>query len=183
MKFKKSYVYLHFLIINPLLNILPFFWIVVSYDNQSYIGNQLGHTIYLVLWAISSALGFYFYSKHIWNKYRIYYHKHLHKIICLAMCISCIIPYSDTLAFWINDLHVWIAVAAVFLFILEWIRAYFDPACYVDTSLQKHLQYLFLLFSICTLVLFGLGHVTSLSEILFSTLINLYLGIWYVKNA
>ena len=76
MKFKKSYVYLHFLIINPLLNILPFFWIDVSYDNQSYIGNQLGHTIYLVLWAISSALGFYFYSKHIWNKYRIYYHKH-----------------------------------------------------------------------------------------------------------
>ena len=52
----KSLTYIHVYLIQTILNILPFFWIDVFYDNQTYIGNQLNHPIYLFLWALSSAI-------------------------------------------------------------------------------------------------------------------------------
>ena len=58
----KFFAYLGVILV-AILVILPFFWIDVFYDNQTYIGNQLHRPIYLFFWALSSALGFYFYSK------------------------------------------------------------------------------------------------------------------------
>lgn len=71
----KSLTYIHVYLIQTILNILPFFWIDVFYDNQTYIGNQLNHPIYLFLWALSSAFGFYYYSKKIWEKQNVKYNK------------------------------------------------------------------------------------------------------------
>ena len=64
----KFLTYIHVYLIQTILNFLPFFWIDVFYDNQTYIGNQLHHPIYLFLWAFSSAIGFYYYSKDTLNK-------------------------------------------------------------------------------------------------------------------
>ena len=37
----KFITYIHVYLIQTLLNVLPFLWIDVFYDNQTYIGNQL----------------------------------------------------------------------------------------------------------------------------------------------
>ena len=84
----KSLTYIHVYLIQTILNILPFFWIDVFYDNQTYIGNQLNHPIYLFLWALSSAFGFYYYSKKIWEKQDVKYNKKNHALICLGMILS-----------------------------------------------------------------------------------------------
>ena len=183
MKFKKSYLTtLHFLLINPALNMIPFFLINVFYDNQSYIGNQLGHRFYLLAWALSSASGFYFYSKKIWDKNKIHYNHLFHLLICLCMFISCMIPYSNNFPFWINDLHIWLAIISVSIFILEWINIYFKNLPCLDHNFCFHLKTLYILFSFCALVLFMAGHVTAFSELLFSGLINIYLGSWYIQQ-
>ena len=91
----KSLTYIHVYLIQTILNILPFFWIDVFYDNQTYIGNQLNHPIYLFLWALSSAFGFYYYSKKIWEKQNVKYNKKNHALICLGMILSSSIPYNN----------------------------------------------------------------------------------------
>ena len=48
----KFITYIHVYLIQTLLNALPFLWIDVFYDNQTYIGNQLHHPIYLFLWHV-----------------------------------------------------------------------------------------------------------------------------------
>ena len=104
----KSLTYIHVYLIQTILNILPFFWIDVFYDNQTYIGNQLNHPIYLFLWALSSAFGFYYYSKKIWEKQNVKYNKKNHALICLGMILSSSIPYNNITI--LKDLHVWLSI-------------------------------------------------------------------------
>lgn len=54
----KSLTYIHVYLIQTILNILPFFWIDVFYDNQTYIGNQLNHPIYLFCGHLVQLLAF-----------------------------------------------------------------------------------------------------------------------------
>ena len=114
----KSLTYIHVYLIQTILNILPFFWIDVFYDNQTYIGNQLNHPIYLFLWALSSAFGFYYYSKKIWEKQNVKYNKKNHALICLGMILSSSIPYNNITI--LKDLHVWLSILFVASFIMEW---------------------------------------------------------------
>ena len=114
----KFITYIHVYLIQTILNFLPFCWIDIFYDNQTYIGNQLHHPIYLFLWAFSSAIGFYYYSKKIWEKYNVNYNKKNHVLICLGMILSCNIPYNDITL--LKDLHVWLSILFVACFILEW---------------------------------------------------------------
>lgn len=182
MKFLKKLIFLHSYVIQTLLNIYPFFIINVFYDNQSAIGNEYGHYLYLLAWSASSAIGFYYYSKNIWNFYHIPYSLLLHRLICLCMFISCVIPYNSDNFFVINDLHIWIAILSVFLFILEWLKALTTDIYFVNSEFKKNLHIIIVLFSICAVILFSLGHVTSIAEITFSWIINLYLAIWTIKK-
>lgn len=183
MKFIKRVLYpLHVGVINPLLNLFPFLCINVFYDNQSYIGNALHHKTYLLLWSFSSAFGFYHYSKKIWNQYKIPYQSTFHFLICFSMFLSCTIPYSTNLSFWINDLHVWLAIVSVTLFILEWVKLFFSPIYYLKDSFKKLLHLLMFVFSISGLILFSIGHVTSICEISFSVLVNIVLVYGVLKK-
>lgn len=125
----KSLTYIHVYLIQTILNILPFFWIDVFYDNQTYIGNQLNHPIYLFLWALSSAFGFYYYSKKIWEKQNVKYNKKNHALICLGMILSSSIPYNNITI--LKDLHVWLSILFVASFIMEWFY-------YIPVNLNKN---------------------------------------------
>lgn len=175
---KKWFFFLHYGIVNLLLNLYPFFIIHVSYENQSHIGNALHQPIYLILWAISSAYGFYYYSKILWEHYHIPYHKKIHLILCGGLVLSCIIPYSNDLFFLINDLHVWIAVLCTVGVSLEWLRILFHPILNFDSFFRKFYFLLLLFFSISAMLFFIYGSVNSLCEITFSFFVNLILGIW-----
>ena len=169
----KFITYIHVYLIQTLLNALPFLWIDVFYDNQTYIGNQLHHLIYLFLWACSSAVGFYYYSKKIWKKYDISYNKKNHALICLGMILSCSIPYNDITLF--KDLHVWLSILFVAAFIVEWFL-------YIPISLNKNSTLFFINIGLSFLFTFMFGHITSFCEIYFSFTTNILLHHWMLQD-
>lgn len=172
MSLKKWYAYL----LNPLINLPILFWIDPTYDNLSYIGNQLGHFFYLMLWALSSVFGLYFFSKQIWQQERISYNPIVHALICLGMPVSCLIPYSTSLPGWVNDLHIWLAIASVSLFIFEWVKTSFMPQYTTDRSYHRFLDRLLIVFGICFCSFAVFGHINGLCEMSFSVLVNILLA-------
>lgn len=172
MSLKKWYAYL----LNPLINLPILFWIDPTYDNLSYIGNQLGHFPYLILWALSSVIGMYFFSKQIWQQKQIRYNSSLHRIICLGMPLSCLIPYSASLPGWINDMHIWLAILSVSLFILEWVLTLFSPQYTTDRSYHHFLDQLLIVFGMCFCSFAVFGHINGLCEMSFSILVNIFLA-------
>ena len=169
----KSLTYIHVYLIQTILNILPFFWIDVFYDNQTYIGNQLNHPIYLFLWALSSAFGFYYYSKKIWEKQNVKYNKKNHALICLGMILSCSIPYNDITL--LKDLHVWLSSLFVAWFILEWFL-------YIPVHLNKNSILFFINIGLSFVFTFMFGHITSFCEIYFSFTTNILLHHWMFQD-
>ncbi len=179
---RKNIICFHAWILNPLLNLFPIFWIDIFYDNQTYIGNTLDHPLYLILWSFSSALGFYFYSKKIWDSSHVPYPKKTFFFLCLGMCLSCWIPYSNQLPTWINDFHVWMAIICVSGFIYLWIRPFFFHSLFYMMH-QKQLHILYMIFFLCLCSMIAPGHITSLCEILFSFGVNAYLAYWSLYKA
>ena len=165
-------------ILNLILNFCPFFYINVFYDNMTYFGNSGGHYFLFFLWTLSSCFGYYFYSKKIWEVYKIKYESHLHTLFIVGIILSIFIPYSSSLPGWINDGHVWLAIVCIAGFMLEWLWI----------SLHSTLQYtkewkgLFCIFMFCLFLLLLFGHVTAIAEITFSSLVNLYLSYWLIKK-
>lgn len=174
------FIRLHAYVINPFLNFLPFFWVDIFYDNQTYIGNTLHKPIYLIMWGISSSIGFYIYSKKIWNHYNIHFHPFMHILSCLGMCISCVIPYSNLLPGWVNDLHIWLAIASVTCFIFEWLW-HSIPQWKGGIDYQKNFKIFLYINLICLCITFAPGHITSICEITFSFFINFFLAKWTLK--
>ena len=172
MRYTKYLSFIHVWILNLCLNLYPFFVIDPFFDNQSHIGNQMGHPIYLILWAISSAWGFYYLSKVIWDKTNFPYPGFFHTLICILMVLSCIIPYSLDQSSWINDLHIWMAIASVTCFIMEWLY-YF----YWKGNLDRYERFLLFVFMFCAFLLLFPGHITSSAETAFSCLVNMVLYI------
>lgn len=167
----KRWIYLFiFCVLNPLINLLPFCWIDVFYDNLSYIGNTLGHPIYLILWACISAFGFYDLSLRCWQKTLFPFKKRLHQIICISMVLSCMIPYVPQSSVWIQDLHVWLAILSVGAFVLEWL-SYFGW----KKDLVFWEKVLLTSFAFSFLCLCIPGHITASTEISFSAFVNLIL--------
>lgn len=169
----KSLTYIHVYLIQTILNILPFFWIDVFYDNQTYIGNQLHHPIYLFLWALSSAFGFYYYSKKIWKKYDVKYNKKNHALICIGMILSCSIPYKDITL--LKDLHVWLSILFVASFIMEWFS-------YIPVNLNKNSILFFINIGLSFVFTFMFGHITDFCEIYFSFTTTILLHHWLVQD-
>lgn len=168
----------HIYIIQVILNILAFKFTNVFINNQTYIGYTLNHPIYLFCWTISSVLGFYFYSKKIWESYQFPYSKKIHFIFCIAMIVSAFFPYSDNLNYQTNAFHVGICGIGLVGFILEWL--YFFGKCY---PFFKKECYCFLgLLFICFFIMMYFNHITSFCEILFTYFMNLFLYQWLKKR-
>ena len=166
---------IHAFVLQAILNILPFFMMDVYYDNMTHIGNTLHHPFFLLLWSASCAVGLYVYSILIWKKYKISYSKGLHFLICTGWIFSCIIPYSYDLPGWINDAHVWIAVASTVGFGLEWIYIHTKKESFIYSEIKTLLYFLDCVFILCIFILALAGHVNGLCEILFSFGINVIL--------
>lgn len=169
----KFLTYIHVYLIQTILNILPFFWIDVFYDNQTYIGNQLHRPIYLFFWALSSALGFYFYSKKIWEKYDVRYNKKNHAHICIGMILSCSIPYNEVTL--LKDLHVWLSIIFVASFIIEWFL-------FIPVNLNKNSILFYINIGLSFMFTFIFGHITGFCEIYFSFTANILLHQWLFQD-
>lgn len=175
---KLNLMKIHAYIVNPLLNVLGFMYTNVFYENHTHIGNTLHHPIYFFLWTISSCFGYYYYSKRIWEERHLSYHKKLHTGLILIIILSIFIPYSPSLPGWINDGHVWLAIAGVTGFMLEWVYI----ALHSPLQYKKECKILFFIFTFSTFLIFLFGHVTSIAEMTFSTMVNIYTFYWIKKE-
>ena len=160
---------IHIYFLQPLLNILPFFWIDVFYDNQTYIGNQMHYFLYLFLWVISSVFGFYYYSKKIWEYYHISFNKKNHAFISLGMILASCIPYDNIT--WYKDLHVWLSIFFVVCFLVEWFK-------HVPLQLNKNSTLFYINIGLSLFFTFVFGHITGFCEIYFSFTTNSILHHW-----
>lgn len=174
---KKNYLWIHAFLINPILNLMAFYYTDVFYENQTHIGNALHHPLYFWIWTLSSCFGYYYYTKKIWDIYSISYSKWLHAFFNVSIIISICIPYSPDLPGWINDGHVWLAILGVSGYMFEWIWI----SLHTTLQYEKEWKYLLSIFFLCLFFLFYFGHVTSFAEILFSTLVNSYTCFWLTK--
>lgn len=157
---------------------MAFYYTNVFYENQTHIGNSLHHPFYFYCWSLSSILGYYLYSKMIWDAYKLQYSKTIHTLCNGLILASICIPYSSTLPGFINDGHVWLAIAGVVGFMMEWIWI----ALHSTMQYEKEWKGLAFIFMICTFFIFFFGHVTSFAEILFSTLVVAYCFWWAEKK-
>lgn len=175
----KYILLLYACIINPLFNLIPIAWIDIFYDNMTHVGNALHHPLYLLGWSASTAIGLYFLSILIWKKYHISYIPWLHFLLCSGWVLSCCIPYADTLPFWINDAHVWIAIACTVGFSLEWVWISTKKESFIYKEIKALLWILQCMFVICFVALGMAGHVNAFCEILYSMGVNGIL-VWFV---
>ncbi len=156
-------------ILNTFLNIYPLFLIDIFYDNQTYIGNSLGHPYYLFLWTCTTLYGMYFFSPKIWKEYST----KVHYISFALLFIGGLLPYQQEF-FLFKNLHVWFITVGLCLYGYQWLHFIYKR--------NNYYHLLILLLMCCVFSIFFLGHVTSFCEILFSVGINWILYFWQRKN-
>ena len=166
----------------PCINFLTFLMIDVNYDNMTYIGNTLHHPIYLLLWSSLTAVGLYFFSKKIWNIYKITYNKGLHFFFCFGWILSCSVPYGPNFPNWINNIHVWLAVLCTIGFSAEWILVWIKKERLIYPQIKSLLLWLQIDFSVCFFILCLASHVNALCEIVYSTFTNIILSSFLLKE-
>lgn len=169
---RKKLLMIHVFFIQTILNIYPFFIIDIFYDNQTYIGYQLHKPFYLWLWSLSTVFGLYTYSKMIWSKYKVHFSVLVHNFSCLCMILGTIIPYQTHTI--LMDLHVWICILGVVLFLYEWFHN-------IPIHLNKNSILFFINIGLSLFFTLIFGHVTSFCEIYFSFTTNLLLYRWIVE--
>ena len=174
---KRKLIFFHAFLLNPLLNLIPLFWMDIFHDNMTYAANTLHHPFYVMLWGLSGALGCYFYSKKIWKSEFFPYQTRIHALLCIGMIITTMIPYSLSLPVWINDLHVWIGMISVGGFMAEWFY------CYLLYGLRTLRDRLFLFVLGLVIVLAFLpGSITAFAQMTFSVFVNLLLAVQIKKE-
>lgn len=152
-----------YLIFHLILNVYAFSFGNPLEINFTYIMNQLQHTLYVMVWALSTLGGLYFFAKQIWESYSFPYNKKLHLVTLLLPLLGALFPYSfDQL--WTNDFHVWIIIVGVFIYFMEWIR--FFGLCVTCNQKFRRLFYFNALVNM--VIVFIFGHISLLSQVYFS---------------
>lgn len=161
---KRFFPPFHAYILNPVLNLLPCLWIDILYDNMTYLSNVLHHTGLVMIWTISTVLGIYVYSCRLWDHNNDPYHKKTHAALMACMCLSAWIPYQNTFSV-LQNIHVWILAVGLIGYLMEWIYIYSvkrSTACF----------YFIGIYTVCFFSIAVCGHVSALTELLYSTLLN-----------
>jgi hypothetical protein len=179
---KPLLLFMYCLLIQLPINLLPFLWIDVWYDNLSYIGNQLHHPFYLIFWSVSTALSLLITTCTIFQKEKIRMPTWPVYLSCFLMILSCLIPYSNGIFGWMDDFHVFAAVLGTSSYCFIWM---YLGLCMYKTSaflISKLLKQVLWIISAAFLVLCLAGHVNALCEMIFSGLIPLRLSFYLYKK-
>ncbi|MGM9946470.1 hypothetical protein [Floccifex sp.] len=174
----KRIYWIHICGFEIVLNALAFYFTDGFFYNQTYIGNTLGHVVYLWLWTLSSVFGFYQYSKIIFENLHFTYHKKIHFLLCFGMIFSLCFPYRDDIFLWSNEFHVWIAGFCILGFLLEWIKIASKYSILYPK--QFFIFFSIVILSIGIMLLFD--HITSFCEVFFTFSMNVFLFLWAKKS-
>ncbi len=164
-------------VIGPILNIYPLFLINIFYENQTGLGYIYRHLFLFLSWAFVTSCLTYVYSKIIWEHYNISYKKKLHALFHVGMFFACCIPYIEAGSI-LNDLHIWISIVCICGYITEWATLLFHPLFITDSTFNKRLLGILLIFIISAFPFFAYGSVISLGELLYSILQPIYFYSW-----
>ena len=154
-KIKKRLQWFFAFVLLPAVNLMACFYTNIFHQNQTYIGNELGHSLYLFLWGSSNACYFFVMSR-----------KCMH--LCIMMALSVLIPYYPQTLFQLSKWHVRLAMISSAGFAILFFYFLFMGTMHGYGQFQHYLFYYML---ICMVSLCGFastGGVTSFTEITFS---------------
>lgn len=171
----KRFSFYHACVTNILINLFSLHYIDIFYDNYTYMAYTMHHPIYVTLWTISTVYGLFYFSKIIWDSYRISYSNVLHSLNCIGMIFASLIPYGSNHSSWLSNAHVWLLTGMIMYFILHWIFL-FTYRLY----LKEIVGFIGILI-VCFISIGWIGHVAAITEIIFSIGYNLYLYVWTKK--
>lgn len=166
---KRLHACIAFLIL-PIINLWALFYTDIFVNNQTYIGNELQHPLYLFVWGTINALYFWSMTTACLKRYPCMpaHATWIINICCSAMILSTLLPYDPQGWVTISKWHVRIAMLssggyALFLF---WFL--FTAVSCGYRQLQASL-FFYLLLCFISLYSFALhGGVTSFTEISYS---------------
>ncbi|MGX8850102.1 hypothetical protein [Amedibacillus sp. YH-ame10] len=158
------------LILIILCNLGTLFYVAPLKENLSYLGNELGHKFYLILWGASA--GLYFYSYTYTFMKRTSYSSKLGKLLlliaCLGMMISVLLPYHPTSYPELSKWHIRIAMWATALYVAVFFHYLFDLMKKDFVLFEKSMSLYGLLVSFDLVLFMVYGSVSSLLEITFT---------------
>ena len=169
-KIKQRLQWVFAFVLLPAVNLMACFYTNIFYQNQTYIGNELGHSLYLFLWGSSNACYFFVMSRKCMHRYPCLnqgYEKLL-AVLCIMMALSVLIPYYPQTLFQLSKWHVRLAMISSAGFAILFFYFLFMGTMHGYGQFQHYLFYYML---ICMVSLCGFastGGVTSFTEITFS---------------
>lgn len=171
------------LILITLLNMGTLFFVAPLKENLSYLGNELGHKAYLILWGASAALYFLWYTHHLMKYF--HYKNRLGKaaliIACCAMALSVILPY-DPLSFpELSKWHVRIAMWGTILYVAVFFHLLYDIMKKDVVFFQKSMSFYTTLVAFDVMLFILYGSVSALLEITFT--IGMSLLLYHMYNS
>ena len=161
----------------PLLNLSALFYIDIFTQNQSYIGNDLHHPLYLFLWGSCSALYFRSMTRACLKKYPCLpmCANHVLTLLCASMILSIVLPYDPHTNAWISLWHVRLAMfgSAGYAFFVFCFLFYASLCGYHNLH---YFLFIYLLLCFISSYSFAMqGAVTSFTEITYSIGMGIFL--------
>lgn len=158
------------LIVVLICNVGALFYVAPLRENMSYLGNALGHPLYLFVWGGSAALYFYWYTLQLMHHFSYSYRfgKALLRIACLMMIVSLILPYRPSFLPDFAKWHVRIAMWGTILYIFLFFHVLFDIMKKDYPFYKRYISYYYSLILLDTFLFVFYGSVSTLLEISFT---------------
>lgn len=172
---KKQNVIILFLIAGINLGTLRF--VQPLSQNLSDLGNALGHRYYLLIWAVSSACLFFFYTWRIMKRCH-YPYRFMHVLLvlcCVGMILSVLLPYQPYVYHELSKWHTRLAMLSTIGYVLLFFHLLYYLFFQNVLLFQKGILYYGMIVLFDALLYVLNGGVSTLLEISFPILMSIYL--------
>lgn len=158
------------LIMIILCNIATLRFVAPLKENLSYLGNELGHPYFLMVWGSSAALYFYIYTSNLMKRTR--YQNQIGKlflfIACSGMILSVILPYAPNTLPQVSKWHIRIAMWSTALYVALFFHYLYDVMKKDHALFEKSMPFYSMLVVFDLLLFMFYGSVSTLLEITFT---------------
>ena len=161
----------------PVINLSALFYVDIFYQNQSYIGNELHHPLYLMIWGSCNAFYFFTMTRACLKQYfclpssvNLFLF-----LLCMSMITSVLLPYDPQTYPTISQWHVRLAMFGSVGYALFIFCFLFYAFIYGYGQIRPYFLFYVLL---CFISLYGFalhGAVTSFTEITYSMGMGIFL--------
>lgn len=145
-------------------------------QNLSHLGNALGHKYYLIVWGVSAAAYFYYFTRMLMKKnlYQLTLGKVLLLVACIIMALSVLLPYDPTTYAELSKWHTRLAMWGTILYVAVFYHFLYDLMKKNYSLFTRVMPYYTMLVGFNCLLFTMLG-VNTLMEISFTIIMSILL--------